>query len=50
MGDMTDKQKLHNEPIQSSTLDKNKLTAARVIVIQGNQKAAATVKSMMDKK
>ena len=47
---MTDKQRLLNEPIESSTLDKNKPVAARVIAIQDNQKAVAAIKSMMDKK
>ena len=47
---MTDKQKLLNEPIESSTLDKNKLVAARVVALQDNQKADADIKSMMDKK
>ena len=50
MGNMTDKQKLLNKPIEISTLDKNKLTSARVIAIQDNQKAVAAIKSMMDKK
>ena len=50
MGNMTDKQKLLYKPIESLSLDKNKLTAARVIAIQDNQKAAAAIKSMMDKK
>ena len=50
MGNMTDKQKLLNEHIESSTLEKNKLTVALVIAIQDNQKAVAAIKSMMDKK
>ena len=50
MGNMTDKQKLLYKPIESLSLDKNKLTAARVIAIQDNQKAVAFIKSMMDKK
>ena len=45
-----DKQKLLNELIESSKSDKDKLTAARVIAIQDNQKAAAAIKSMMNKK
>ena len=45
-----DKQKLLNKLIESSKSDKDKLTAARVIAIQDNQKAAAAIKSMMDKK
>ena len=50
MGNMTDKQKLLYKPIESLSLDKNKLTAARVIAIQDNQKAVAFIKSMMGKK
>ena len=49
-GNRIGKHNLLNEPIESSTLDKNKLTAARVIAIQDNQKAAAAIKNMMDKK
>ena len=45
-----DKQKLLNELIQSSKSDKDKLTAARLIAIKDNQKAAAAIKSMMYKK
>ena len=45
-----DKQKLLNELIESSKSDKDKLTAARVIAVQDNQKAVAAIKSMMDKK
>ena len=45
-----DKQKLLSELIESSKSDKDKLTAARLIAIQDNQKAAAAIKSMMDKK
>ena len=45
-----DKQKLLNELIESSKSNKDKLKAARVIAIQDNQKAAAAIKSMMDKK
>ena len=45
-----DKQKLLNDLIESSKSDKDKLTAARVIAIQDNQKAAAAIKSMMNKK
>ena len=45
-----DKQKLLKELIESSKSNKDKLTAARVIAIQDNQKAAAAIKSMMDKK
>ena len=45
-----DKQKLLNELIESSKSDKDKLAAARVITIEDNQKAAAAIKSMMNKK
>ena len=45
-----DKHKLLSELIESSKSDKDKLTAARLIAIQDNQKAAATIKSMMDNK
>ena len=45
-----DKQKLLNELIESSKSKKDKLTAARLIAIKDNQKAAAAIKSMMDKK
>jgi hypothetical protein len=45
-----DKHKLLSELIESSKSDKDKLTAARLIAIQDNQKAAAAIKSMMDKK
>ena len=45
-----DKQKLLNELIENTKSDKDKLTAARVIAIQHNQKAAAAIKRMMDKK
>ena len=45
-----DKHKLLSELIESSKSDKDKLTAARLIAIKDNQKAAAAIKSMMDKK
>ena len=45
-----DKQKLLNELIESSKSDKDKLAAARVITIKDSQKAAAAIKSMMNKK
>ena len=45
-----DKQKLLNELIESSKSDKDKLAAARVITIEDNQKAAAAIKNMMNKK
>ena len=45
-----DKQKLLNKLIESSKSDKDKLTAARVITIKDNQKAAAAIKSMMNNK
>ena len=45
-----DKQKLINELIESSKSDKDKLAAARVITIEDNQKAAAAIKNMMNKK
>ena len=45
-----DKQKLLNDLIESSKSDKDKLAAALVIAIQDDQKAAAAIKSMMNKK
>ena len=45
-----DKQKLLNDLIESSKSDKDKLAAARVMTIKDSQKAAAAIKSMMNKK